>query len=344
MTLWPSIADERELAMRQRFASVRAIAGATKTPWQRSSTPIALLFFGLTLFAIAATFGLFALLELPKGLLTAILAIGIAELLIQQRKMFGTGIESALWIGGLFAFLFGLPSEGSVEALLAFAAAAAIAGLRMRNACFGLLGALLVILYLGVAAHGTTFWSGGAALLALVFALGGALGSLRIWSRPSSDALAALLAVTMPVVAYVTGRILASRDAFDPRVAAVFGALAVLLLTIGLRRRDHVLLVAGLITVACVAIEARELFLHSDEARLLTAGLLLLTITALVARALRGRTRGIVAAPTAITPLEEAIQLGGAIALTHPQTPPDSGPELKPGGGAFGGAGASGDF
>ncbi|MCU1244779.1 MAG: hypothetical protein JWN02_689 [Acidobacteria bacterium] len=347
MILWPSVADEREMVMRHRFANVRAVAANAKTPWQRSSTMVAILFFGLTLFAVCAAFGLFSLLNLPKGWLTAGLCIGIAELLIQQRRMFGTGIESALWIGGLFAFLFGLPSEGRVEALLAFAAAAALAGLRMRNPWFGNLAAVLVVIYLAVATHESGFWAGGAALLAVGVTIAAALGALRTWSRPSTDDLMSIAVVVMPAVAYVTGKILASRDTFDPTVAILFASLAALLLALGLLRRNHPLVIAGLVTVACLAVEVREQFLASDEARLIAAGALLLAITAVVSRLLRGRTRGVVASPVAMTQLEELIQMGGAVAIAHPapgSASADAAPELKSGGGDFGGAGASGGF
>lgn len=346
MILWPSVADERELAMRHRFANVRAIAGGTTTAWQRSSPWIALLFFGLTIFAVSATFGFFALLSLPKGILTAAVSIGVAELLIQGRRMFGTGIESALWIGGLFAFLFGLPSEGKVEALLAFAAAAAIAGLRMRNPYFGTVSAILVVIYLAAAAHGSSFWTGGAAVLALALAIAAAFGLLRRWSRPSTDSLLVSLVVVMPVAAYVTGKVLTERTAMDLRVALVFGAVAALLLALGLACRNHALLIAGLLTTACVVVEVHEQFFTSLEARLIAGGLLLLVLTSLIARLLRGRTRGIVAMPAPMTQLEQAIQMGGAVAIAHPNPSSKQQPssDLKPGGGDFGGAGASGSF
>ena len=344
MILWPSVADERELAMRHRFANVRAIAGGTTTSWQRSSPWIALLFFGLTIFAISATFGFFALLQMPKGWITAALCIGLAELLIQRRRMFGTGIESALWIGGLFAFLFGLPSEGKVEALLAFAAAAALAGIRMRNPYFGTFASLLVVIYLAAAAHGSSFWTGGAAILALALTVTAAFGLLRTWSRPSTDSLLVAIVVVMPIAAYVTGKVLTDRTATDPQVAIVFASLAALLLTLGLVRHNRALLAAGLVSVVCVAIEVHELFFRSMEARLLAGGALLLLLTAVVSRLLRGRTRGIVVTPAPMTQLEQAIQMGGSVAIAHPDPASQQPPELKPGGGEFGGAGASGSF
>lgn len=340
MILWPSIAEERELALRHRLANVRAIAAQPATRWQSSSTWIALLFFGLTLFAIAATFGFFALLGLPKGWITAALCIGIAEMLIQERRMFGTGIESALWIGGLFAFLFGLSSEGKPEALLAFAAAAAIAGLRLRHAYFGTLGSLLVVVYLAVVQHGSSFWGGGAAALALTLAA--ACGLLRTWSRPSTDALLVAHVVVMPVAAYVTGKVLSDLR-FDPAVAGTFAGLAALLGMLGLVRRNHAVLIGGLVSAACLVVEVHDLFAGSMEARLIAGGVALLVLTAAVSRLLRGRTRGIISERSEMTQLEQVIQLGSAVAIAHPQPAADA-PKLEAGGGEFGGAGASGNF
>jgi hypothetical protein len=262
--------------------------------------------------------------------------------LIQQRRMFGTGIESALWIGGLFAFLFGLPSEGKVEALLAFAAAAAVAGFRMRNPYFGTLGSLLVVIYLAVAQHGSSFWGGGAAILALALTLAAAFGLQRRWSRPSTDALLVAHVVVMPVAAYVTGKVLSDFH-FDAPVAGTFALLAALLVTLGLVRRNHAVLIGGLLAAGCLVVEVHDLFAGSLEQRLIAGGLALLAGTAAVSRLLRGRTRGVVAERTEMTQLEQVIQMGGNVAIAHPQAAAES-PQLEAGGGEFGGAGASGGF
>ena len=72
----------------------------------------------------------FKLTEIPGGgYVTAAISLALAEWLIRTRHFFGTGIESALWLGGLFAFIFGLPGEGSTEVILLFAAASAFAEL-----------------------------------------------------------------------------------------------------------------------------------------------------------------------------------------------------------------------
>src|SRR5688572_24446751 len=97
---------------------------------------VALLFFVLT------SVGVFAFYMLTEnGILTAALAIALAEFLIRVRRWFHTGVESALWIGGLFAIVADLPGPPRAEGMLLFAAASAIAGARVRNPLFGALAA-----------------------------------------------------------------------------------------------------------------------------------------------------------------------------------------------------------
>ena len=139
----PGVADERALELRARgFDAPLAVA------WRRNSLGLSIVFFVLTAIAVLATFGFFKLIDLPgAGFITAAICLALAEWLIRTRSFFGTGIESALWLGGLFAFIFGLPGEGRTEVVLLFAAASAIAGWRVRNALFGGLAMALVIGY-----------------------------------------------------------------------------------------------------------------------------------------------------------------------------------------------------
>jgi MFS family permease len=347
MSAWPTVAEERAMAMRHRFSDVKAIVSGISTPWQSNSTIISLVFFGLTIFVIAAFFGLLVLFQLPKGWITSIISLGIAELLIQRRKMFGTGIESALWIGGLFAFIFGLPSEGKPEALLVFGAAAALAGVRVRNPYFGALAAILIVVYPAVNTHGHNFWSGGAALLALAIAMAAAIALLRTWQRPSNQAIFETLVVVMPAVAYIIGFVLdvwTTHSNHEPSIAIVFGVLAAVLLILGIRTRQHALLIAGGVTAACFGVEMHELFeFVSEEARLIASGVLLVAIGFAITRALRGRTTGIVVTATPKSFIEEAIQIAGSVGIAHPEHV-ESQPEVQTGGGGFGGGGASGGY
>src|SRR6266540_1887754 len=116
--------------------------------WRRMSLVAQIVFFVLTIVAIAAAYGFLTLLHLPPGWILAIVCIVLAEFLIQRHRFWRTGVESALWIGGLYAFIFSLPSSGKPEAILVFVAAAAIAGWRVRNALFGVLALVLATVYL----------------------------------------------------------------------------------------------------------------------------------------------------------------------------------------------------
>ena len=130
----PSVAEERQELLRARAgvwkrdglitdAQRRGIHEACPPRWKHSGLILGALFFVLTLIGVVALFWFCDLVGVPKGFTTMVLAIAAAELLIYGLHFFGTGIESALWIGGLFAFIFGLPSEGKPEALLVFALA-----------------------------------------------------------------------------------------------------------------------------------------------------------------------------------------------------------------------------
>ena len=138
----PSVEEERALTLRARGLP------AADVPWRANGPVWSLVFFALTLLAIAATFWLLAEFRLPKGWITGALALIVAEFLIRRGRFFGTGVESALWIGGLYAVIFGLPRSGRPEAMLLMAAASALAGFRMRNAWFGGAAAAFVMAYL----------------------------------------------------------------------------------------------------------------------------------------------------------------------------------------------------
>jgi len=92
------------------------IVRANPFAWRTSALLLRLVFFALTSVGVAAFYGLMKLFLLPAGLITAALTIAAAELLIVRRHFFRTGIESALWLGGLFAIIVSLPSSGKPEA------------------------------------------------------------------------------------------------------------------------------------------------------------------------------------------------------------------------------------
>ncbi len=358
----PSVAEERERMLRSRAREWmrdgaitdeqrRSIDEACPSPWKHSGMIVGALFFVLTLIGIVALFWLCELMDVPKGFTTMVISIAAAELLIYALHFWSTGIESALWIGGLFAFIFGLPSEGKPEALLVFALAAALSGARLRNALFGALAAILLVAYVAVKTHG--WWP--PVVVALVIAIAAALALRREWRRPSNDLLFAALAVMMPLAGYIAAvvelrfplpcrRIMSQLStAGDVRLALLYVGTAVIFLVLAIPRRDRATLIAGALSIGISAYEVRTLFHWPVEAQLMTAGALLVAIAWTLSRLLRGRTRGFVITPTSLTRYDEAMQIAGAITVASPAQTPTT-PQRESGGGSFGGAGASGDF
>ncbi|MEA2326109.1 MAG: hypothetical protein QOE68_1068 [Thermoanaerobaculia bacterium] len=342
----PSIAEERAEALRI------IVPSQPETAWKHNGLLLRVIFTVLAAIAVSAAFGFFTLLLLPKGILTALLAIGAAEWLIAEHRFFRTGVESSLWLCGTFAFIFGLPSQGKVEAILVFAAAAALSGWRMRNEFFGVLAAILVVAYIAAKWDHTPILAMSAASL---IAIASAFALRRVWQRPSTDRLFAGLALAMPVTGYlatVALRIFKPTYVMNLQVAAILGITAAILLAAGIAWRDRVLLISATLSIACAAIELRQLFDYPAEGKLIGAGIFVIAIAVTLERALRHNSRGLVVTKVATNPYDEAMQIGGILAVApHGSAPADhahTGPELtdsaSPTDKSFGGAGAGGDY
>ena len=324
----PTVAEERAMALRR---DIPEAAAQLPSSWRRNGPVLSLVFFVLTCIGVGALFGLFALAEVAEGWMTCAICIGLAEYLIRRHRFFGTGVESALWIGGLFAFIVGLPGGRKPEALLLFAAAGAVAGLRVRNAWFGALGCAFVIGYF--AARNLEIWAVIASLLISVTCL---LLIARRWQRPSTEWLFILTLISAPVVGAVAGM-----DELSAFWAVPYLAFAAACFAGGVVLRHHAALLAGIVGVALGAVAARNLLAWSAEWKLIAAGSLLVVSAALISRALRGRAAGIVATPVDLSPYDEALQIGATVVMTPaaPATVP-----RRESGGSFGGAGATGEF
>jgi hypothetical protein len=342
----PSVSDERA-------DSLRAIVPSQpETGWRHNGLLLRIVFTVLAAIAVAAAFGFFALLHLPKGILTALLAIGAAEWLIAEHRFFRTGVESSLWLCGTFAFIFGLPSQGKVEAILVFAAAAALSGWRMRNEFFGVLAAILIVVYFAAKWEHTPIL---AMSVAALIAIASAFALRRVWQRPSNEHLFAGLVLAMPVTGYLAAvavRMFKPAFAMNLQVAAILGITAAILLAAGIAWRDRVLLISATLSIACAAIELRQLFDYPAEAKLIGAGIVVIAIAVTLERALRRRTRGLVVTTVATNPYDEAMQIGGILAVAphgsapaeHAHTGPDLADSASPTDKSFGGAGAGGGY
>lgn len=305
-------------------------------PWRANGPALALVFFGLTCAATAAAWASVEAIigaEKVTSWIVALAAITAAEMLIRKWRFFGSGVESALFISGLFCAIFGLPGEGSREVLLLFAAASAAAGLRMRNPFFGALAAAFVLSWLDSRALDAVAATGALTLAAIALAAGA-----REWRRPSTDMLWTVLLVIPPI-----GAAIATADELSPWWAAAYGAFAAVSFLAGLRLRLHPpLIAAGVNAVIATAILAHyDLLPSTQEWRLMAGGSVLLAASAAASRLLRDRTRGIVVTADALTAHDDDLEILATLSM-QPKAPETAAGTT--GGGRFGGAGSTGSF
>lgn len=293
---------------------------------------VQVVFFVLTAVALLAFVAFLHVIRAPvPGLVAGATALAAGEWLIRVRRWYATGVEAALWLGGLIAAITELPRSGEPESLLVIAAAAAIAAVRVRNPLFGVLAAGLV-----------SGWAeerlDAGVLAALVFAGAGVAGVCRSWRRPSTEWFFGGLALIMPVV----GRMFAGAE-WRVTTILLYGAFGAAALVAGLRIRHHAPLLGGLAGVAIAAVDTFDRTRLAPEWQLAMGGALLLALSMTVSRVLRNRREGVVAVPAKLTRLDDALEIGGAVVATQASAaePPADGPR---GDGRFGGAGATGDY
>jgi hypothetical protein len=310
------VADERALA-------VRELTGLPlEVPWRVYGLFPQVVFFVLACCAVVAACALFG------GIVTGVLALALAEVLIRRYRWGRTGVEAALWLGGLFALISELPHSGQPEALLVMAAAAAVAGARVRNPLFGALAAGLVMYYF------EKRWDLGVLFALIAAAIAIAL-VCRSWQRPSTEWLFILIAVAMPLAGY------GEADAKWRTVTIVlYAAFGVLALLAAIARPHHAFFLAAAEGFAVAAFELAREIAAPLEAKLAIGGAFLLALSLLVSRALRGRTRGFVTTKERLTNAGDLLEIAGAISISSPEQPATR----ESGGGQFGGAGASGTF
>jgi hypothetical protein len=306
------------------------IAAQLEQPWRTNGVIVQAIFFVLTCIGLGAFYGFLSLLGIGyAGVIAAVAAIVLAEYLIGAWRWYRTGVEAALWIGGLLAAISELPRSGTPESILVIAAACAIAGARVRQPLFGAAAVLCVVYYLE-----DRFDLGVVA--ALVLSAAALVALLRTWRRPSNEWLLIAIALSLPFA----GISHADRE-WRTTTIALYTVYAALAFALAVKRRHHAFFLAGMIGAAIAAAELAQLIDIEPEAPLFLAGALLLGIAFAVSRALRDQTRGFVLTPAKLTPFDEELELAATFAL-KPETPVSEAP--KTGGGSFGGAGASGDY
>jgi hypothetical protein len=292
-----NVQHERNFHLRTKLRGTRA-AAQLEVPWKTNGIIAQCVFFLLTCVALGASYALIHVFDVSMpGLIIGVAAIVLAEYLIGARRWFFTGVETALWGGGVFAALTELQPSDKPEAWLVLAAASAIAGARVRNPLFGALSAILVMIYcekrfdLGVVS-------------ALVITLIACLALLRTWRRPSVEALWIALALVMPIA----GRFTADKE-WRTMTIALYATLGAIALALGIARRHHAFFLTAMIALGIAAMDVGERVNASLEAKLAVAGALLLVIAFALSRALRDRTRGFVLTPLALTPIDDTAEV-----------------------------------
>jgi hypothetical protein len=372
MSRWrPSPGEERWLAVASELgaAAPRTAVAERTGGWRNTGVLARIALFVLGFVAAVLIFGILGVGSKANLLVAGLIAALAAEWLTVSKRLHASGIEEGLCVAGFLligawitTLIEGGPrfAGGSVDTLVLIAALAA-AGLRLLNPLVTT-GAVLAFVYWAgstAAAHaldrtiggGVTALTLGFVLAALALALGA-----REYQRPSHDRMLDWLVATLPVAAYAqhaswsTYALLRFPDgAGTGRLATVvlLLALGAAMLVAGLRRRRHAPLLGFMGCVACLAVELRLATTLATETWLILYGLAALVAGVALDRYLRQPRNGLTSAPldSREGPLD-LLQTAGAAVLaqrTAPESPP-SRPTVTPGGGQFGGGGASGNY
>ena len=372
MSDWrPSPDEERWLEVASDLgAAVPRAAVAERTGGWRNTGPLArVALFVLGFVAAVLLFGILGMGSKATLLVAGLSAALAAEWLTVEKRLHASGIEEGLCVAGFLLIgawittLFeGGPrfAGGSIDSLVLIAAVAA-AGLRLLNPLVTTGAVLAFVDWAGSTSTavaldqaiggGLTGLTLGVVLAALALALGA-----REYRRPSHDRMLDWLVATLPIAAYAqhanwsiytlmhfqggagTGRLAA---------AVLLLALGTAMLLVGLRRRRHAPLLGFMGCVVCLAVELRLATTLATETWLIIYGLAAMVAGVALDRYLRQPRNGLTSAPldSREGPLD-LLQTAGAAVLaqrTAPESPP-SRPTVTPGGGQFGGGGASGNY
>jgi len=370
MSRWrPSPDEERWLAVASELgAAVAPAVFAERSGGWRSTGPLArIALFVLGLVASALLLAIIGVGDSSSLLVAGLAAVLAAEWLTVHTRLYASGIEEGLSVSGFFlvgAWITTVmyPEPGfagaAVEPLLI--AVVGLAGLRRLNAFVTTCAVVGLVYWVGstATAHGLDRSIGGG-MTAMLFgcALAAVALALGAWEyrRPSHDRMLDWLVATLPVVAWAHH---ASWSAYDAShlvggagtvrlvTAVLLVALGAALLAAGLRRRRHAPLLGFMGCVACLAVELRLPTTLATETWLLVYGLAALVAGVALDRFLRQPRDGVTS--SSLTDREgplDLLQTAGAAVLAQraaPEAPSE--PGYTPGGGKFGGGGASGGY
>jgi hypothetical protein len=368
----PTPAEERWLAAAAATATTSppAVSAERTGGWRSTGTLARIALFVLGLVAAALLFGIMGFGTGTVTLLFAgLIAAFAAESLAASKRLFASGIEEGLCLGGwlllggwVVSVLDSMPGLG-VETIVTpvMIAVAGAAGLRLLNPFITTVAAISFVRWVG---WSSADWpvAGGAATTGLVTLLFGcALAALalwlggRTWQRPSHDRMLDWLVAALPIASYAQLSFWMQLDlSNEARMASgrlwpvlVLAVLGAAMLWTGLRRRRHAPLLGFMGCVVCIAVELRFAAGFSTETWLIGYGLAALVVGVALDRYLREPRNGVTSAPLSSRegPLD-LLQTAGAAALAPRATidVPTAESGMTGGGGRFGGGGASGSY
>ena len=302
-------------------------------------------------------------------LVSGLVAILAAEWLTVTRRLYASGIEEGLGVAGYL--LVGAWIATHLEPRTAFAGASVTtlllvvasgaAGLRRLNSFVTTCAAIALVAWIGTTAAARAIdgaIGGGLAVLVVgcVMAASALALGAREYRRPSHDRMLDWLVATLPIATYAK---YATWNYFAVELVTVDGpsgrlatsvlllALGIAMLVAGLRRRRHAPLLGFMGCVACLAVELRLATSLSTETWLVLCGLAALVAGVALDRYLRQPRNGLtsVALNDRDGPLD-LLQTAGAALLAQRTARefPAPQPSFTPGGGRFGGGGASGSY
>lgn len=253
-------------------------------------------------------------LLIVQGTIALVTGVAGAELLLAAARLRRTGIEDALYLGGLFGMLMALFSIASLEAWVAVllcGAAFLIAGLRLQRGLW--LAAAIICVPAAIGAGTESPMAFGIA--GLVTSALAAVAGLRQWRSPALQLGLNSVVAVLPAVSLFTtiidrlfaDRLIVSDLLMSGVVAAVaFGAF------IATRWKPLLYAFVGSCTVFAIIVGAQDFI--PLEWRLLTGGLSLLIASRIVSTMLAGRSKGFTSTALAASEIWDLEPLAGAAA------------------------------
>jgi len=351
--LRPTPDEERRLALIQRVRGwkrarlidddqARQIQTHLASPWKHGSLLSRIAFFFLTSLAVGALYGIVDLADLgAEGWVTAAVAIGLAELLISTRRFIHTGVEEGLYLTGLCCLIFSVRSGQEEEAALLLAGASVIAGLRVLNGWFVVLGVAFGLLYL--------WFEFDPLVCGVVSMITGviALYLLRVpFRRPLHSSWLAGTALLTPLMVWGSLKITVwgwGTTGTDTSLLYCLAALAVAATIVALMFRLRAALFSAILSTGLLASELSRFFPLQVETKLMLGGFSLFVVAVLLERWLRVPRRGFTSQKL-IEPDSRLLDVAAIYSAAGLASPAAEVPQRQQGEGGFGGAGASGDY